>query len=59
MEHIDFTYIFKGNDSTEMSVHVSKNEEKGISGNDVCELFLNFMEAIGYSRENIVKFLTD
>jgi len=59
MEHIEFTYVFKDKDSEEKAIHFSKREETGILDHEVCELFLDFMESIGYSKENIFKYFQE
>ena len=54
MERINFTYFFEDN-GTEHSVLSSKRdkEDEGLRCDDICEMFVNFMTAAGFSEDNI------
>ena len=54
METVTFTYTnsFDGETNT---ITVNKTDENGFFTPDICEVFMDFMNAIGYSKENVLK----
>ena len=57
MEKIKFVYEFNESDNKEMTdtkkIVVNREAENGLSDSAVCEMFLDFMNSIGYSEENV------
>ena len=56
MEMIEFNYCFKDGDNDAKQVRFEKRGENGIADYEVCTAFLEFMESVGYSIDNIYKF---
>lgn len=56
MEKIIFKYVFSDDGSDEKIVKTVKNNPDGLTVDEVCEMFLDFMEAAGYTSENIIKY---
>ena len=59
MEYIKFKYGFTDLDHKVPDKKVSvycDGEEKGLDALDVCEAFVDFMEAAGFSRDNIYDY---
>ena len=57
METIEFSYRFddKG-DNKEVFI---RKENEGITVNNCCEMFLDFMESAGYMRESVETFFRE
>ena len=53
MERIEFSYIFTV-DGTERRIFFTDGADTdGLNSYDVCEMFLDFMQAVGFTKENI------
>lgn len=61
MEHIEFKYEF-GNDSDKgFNTHrvessISDRDDYGLTVNEVCENFVQFMESAGFSLDQILNY---
>lgn len=58
MEKIVFSYKFSG-DGEEKVVELHKNEDDGIRDEDVCEMFCDFMSAVGFSMDNVMRYFQE
>ena len=58
MEHIEFKYCFE-EDGEVKEVKVIKEKEEGLHDYDVCEMFLDFMQSVGFSEENVFKYFNE
>lgn len=59
MERIEFSYHFDdANYPDEKCVVLSKRDKhgEGLQDYDICEMFLDFMRAAGFSEKNIFKY---
>ena len=62
MERITMVYSRNDNDGADSaSVEFSKRDtdREGLRCYDICEMFLDFMEAAGFARENILDYFVD
>lgn len=59
MERIEFNYVFRDDDNEEKMITVTKRNEDGLHDYDVCEMFMDFMNAIGFSEENIFRYFNE
>ena len=56
MDNIEFTYINRNEDnSSHRQIMVNKHKEC-LTADEVCEMFLEFMESIGYAEQNIYDY---
>ncbi len=58
METVRFWYTFE-DETGDMPTHdtdMSIRRESGLMVDDVCETFLTFMVAAGYSEESVIKY---
>jgi len=56
MEYIKFEYRFYDEDThTNYENKVEKSNEM-IRADEICEMFMEFMRAAGYSEENVVRY---
>ena len=62
MERIKMVYTFD-DDSTEITEerHIEMKQEaaEGLRDYNICELFVDFMRACGFSEENVWKYFRD
>ena len=56
MERISFQYVLDDNDGEEKFVRCNRNDEDGLKDYDICEMFLDFMESVGFSESNILRY---
>ena len=54
MENITFSYNFD-NDGDEKEVILTKNAD-GLHDYDICEMFVNFMNSVGFSEDNVFRY---
>lgn len=61
METIRFWYTFenKDGDMPVNDVEISVSSEAGVSLRDVCEAFVHFINAAGYSPARLSEYFTD
>ena len=62
MEKIKFTYTFEDSDCNDERKIVMKKEdefESGLHDYDVCEMFFDFMRAVGFSEKNVLKYFQE
>ena len=64
MERIKF--IYERNDDfkedvqdTDICMQMIDKDEEGLHDNDVCSMFIQFMNACGFSQENILKYFSE
>ena len=58
MENIEFRYCFKEDDEVK-EFNFCKKAENGLHDYEVCEIFLDFMNSVGFSQENVFKYFND
>jgi len=58
MESIEFRYCYN-EDNEVKTVAVNKNDVEGLHDYEVCELFLEFMNSVGFSEENVYNYFCD
>lgn len=51
MEKISFSYTLDGD-----QVIINKSTEDGLSATDMCDAFVDFMRALGFSEERIAEY---
>ena len=56
MERIEFNYSYRDENGEEKMVTASKRNEDGLHDCDICEMFVDFMNSVGFSEENIFKY---
>ena len=61
MEAIEFRYTFKDNKyGTAKDVRVIKNaDDEGLRADEICEMFLDFMETAGFSSKNVLNYFQE
>lgn len=62
MEYIKFKYEFNDLDHKVPDKKVTiycDGKEEGLNAYDVCEAFMDFMEAVGFSKDNIYDYFCD
>lgn len=61
MERISFTYSFTDEDGEEHMISASKRDKnnEGIRDYEVCEMFEDFMRAVGFSENNVLKYFQE
>jgi len=62
MEKIKFTYTFEDPDYNDERKIVMKREdefEAGLRDRDICEMFFDFMRAVGFSEKNVLKYFQE
>ena len=57
-ERIELKYTFTDEDNGEEHTIVTSKESDSIKDYEVCEMFMQFMDAAGYSEHNIYKFFS-
>ena len=55
METVEFKYCYKDGEEVK-EIHICKENEDGFHDYDVCEMFLDFMQSVGFSEENVFKY---
>lgn len=58
METIEMKYTFNADGDTR-KIKVAKYDEDGLHDANVCEMFMDFMQSVGFSEENILKYFRD
>ena len=53
MERIELNYSYHDDNGEEKFVTVSKHDENGLHDYDICEMFVDFMNSVGFSEKNI------
>ncbi len=59
MERIEFNYSYRDENGEEKMVTVSKLNEDGLHDVDICEMFVDFMNSVGFSENNIFKYFQE
>ena len=61
MERINFTYMFTDENGEERMISASKCDKnnEGIRDYEVCEMFEDFMRAVGFSENNVLKYFQE
>ena len=55
-ERVRFSYTFKDEDDGMIHKVISLKEKDSVTASEICEMFLDFMKAAGYSEENIFEY---
>ena len=55
-ERVRFSYTFRDEDDGMIHKVVSLKEKDSVTAPEICEMFLDFMKAAGYSEENILEY---
>ena len=56
MERIEFNYSYHDEDGEEKIVTVSRRNEDGLHDYAVCEMFVDFMNSVGFSEDNVFRY---
>ena len=59
MERIEFNYSYHDEDGEEKMITASKRNEDGLHDYDICEMFLDFMNSVGFSEENVFRYFNE
>ena len=55
-ERVRFSYTFTDEDDGMVHKIVSLKDKDSITATEVCEMFLDFMRAAGYSEDNVFNY---
>lgn len=56
MERIELNYCYRDENDEEKIVTVSRRNEDGLHDYDVCEMFVDFMNSVGFSEDNVFRY---
>lgn len=56
MERIEFNYTYHSEDGEEKLISSSQRNESGVKSADICAMFIDFMESVGFDEESIMKY---
>lgn len=58
MERINFTYFFTDDDGEEHMISTSRKDidDVGLRDEDICAMFFEFMRAVGFSENNVLRY---
>ena len=59
MERIELNYCYRDENDEEKIVTISKRNEDGLHDYDVCEMFVDFMNSVGFSEENVFRYFNE
>ena len=59
MERIELNYCYRDENDEEKIVTLSKRKEDGLHDYDVCEMFVDFMNSVGFSEENVFRYFNE
>ena len=59
MERIELNYCYRDENDEETIVTISKRNEDGLHDYDVCEMFVDFMNSVGFSEENVFRYFNE
>lgn len=59
MERVEFSYIFTVNGIERRIFFTDGADADGLNSRDVCEMFLDFMQAAGFTKENILDYFKE
>jgi hypothetical protein len=59
MERIELNYCYRDENDEEKIVTISKRDEDGLHDYDVCEMFVDFMNSVGFSEENVFRYFNE
>jgi hypothetical protein len=59
MERIELNYCYRDENDEEKIVTLSKRDENGLHDYDVCEMFVDFMNSVGFSEENVFRYFNE
>ena len=62
MEKIQFSYTYDEGDGSEVrQVNFQKadTEDRGLMATDICEMFVDFMNSVGFSEENVFRYFKE
>jgi hypothetical protein len=59
MERIELNYCYRDENDEEKIVTLSKRNEDGLHDYDVCEMFVDFMNSVGFSEENVFRYFNE
>ena len=58
METIEMKYTFDADGETR-KIKAVKCDEDGLHDTDICEMFMDFMQSVGFSEQNVLKYFGD
>ena len=58
-ERVRFSYTLTDEDDGTVHKVVSLKEKDGITATEICEMFVNFMTAAGYSENNVFDYFNE
>ena len=58
LERVELRYVFDDKDGSRRIVNDEKESET-LKDYEVCEMFMEFMRAIGFSEANVLKYFRD
>ena len=59
MERIELSYCYRDENDEEKIVTISKRNEDGLHDYDICEMFVDFMNSVGFSEENVFRYFNE
>ena len=59
MERIELNYCYRDENDEEKIITISKRNEDGLHDYDVCEMFVDFMNSVGFSEENVFRYFNE
>lgn len=59
MERIELNYCYRDENGEEKMVTASKRNEDRLYDYDICEMFVDFMNSVGFSKDNVFKYFQE
>lgn len=59
METIKMVYQFTDDNGDKHTVMCDRNREDGFKDSEVCEMFEQFMNSVGFSESNVYKYFNE
>ena len=55
IERIELNYSYRTDNGEEKFVTMSKQNEDSLCDYDICRMFIDFMDSVGFSKENVLR----
>ena len=59
IERIELNYSYRTDNGEEKFVTMSKQNEDSLCDYDVCRMFIDFMDSVGFSKENVLGYFRE
>ena len=58
-ERIELNYSYRNDNGEEKFITTSKQSENTLRDYDICEMFIDFMDSVGFSKENVLGYFRE